>query len=83
MQYSQGKIKLERAEELFITFLKSEKIDVNIKDKFDRKAIDLCLEKTPFLRLLLECGHISAENAKDHVTRLQDEGDNHYKQKNY
>ena len=75
-----------------INLLKAEKIDVNIKtfknsgspeNLTDKKAIDLFdlsynkkVKNAATLKHLLKIGHLSAENANDHVTRLLDRGNN-------
>ena len=74
--FDQGRFNLERAEQLVINLLQAKNIDVNLKDCAGKKPSDLCKEKAITLKLLLQDGQLSAENANDHVTRLLDRGDN-------
>ena len=73
---------LECAEQLLITLLQAKNIDVNLKTcknlafEPDKKAIDYCKENTSTLKVLLQNGQLSAENANDHVTRNLDRGGN-------
>ena len=76
-RFNDGDFNLECAEQLLIILLQAKNIDVNIEtNESGMKAIDVCEGGTPTLKLLLQNGHLSAENSNDHVTRLLDRGGN-------
>ena len=54
--------------------LQAKKIDANIKDFNEIKALDFYKANAPTLKLLLQIGNLSAEKANEHVTQLLDRG---------